>query len=179
MNSPLGSNKELVENKLMLLYLIDKLNLPVSNLQIIKLILGNKLMNYFQLQQNLTELKGAGYLSTTNDGGRTIFSITESGSQVLTLLSDHLHPGIMERIDLLIASVRNNIKNEILITADYYAERENEYIASCKMSEENFTLISIELLAGSKNDAKTICENWKKHSQDIYAEIIETLTKKR
>jgi len=33
------SNKELAENKLILLYIIDKVNIPISNLQITKIIL--------------------------------------------------------------------------------------------------------------------------------------------
>jgi len=40
------SNKELAENKLILLYIIDKVNIPISNLQITKIILENKFMNY-------------------------------------------------------------------------------------------------------------------------------------
>jgi len=50
------SNKELAENKLILLYIIDKVNIPISNLQITKIILENKFMNYFMLQQLLNEL---------------------------------------------------------------------------------------------------------------------------
>ncbi|HPD01451.1 MAG TPA: DUF4364 family protein, partial [Acetivibrio sp.] len=30
-----------------------------------------------------------------------------------------------------------------------------------------------------KNDARRICENWKKNSQTIYSEIIESLLKDR
>jgi len=33
--------------------------------------------------------------------------------------------------------------------------------------------------SGNENDARRICENWKKHSQEIYSEIIESLIKDR
>ena len=56
MNS-LGNNRQLAENKLILLYIIDKLEIPVSNLQMTKIILENKIMNYFLLQQYLDELR--------------------------------------------------------------------------------------------------------------------------
>jgi hypothetical protein len=77
------------------------------------------------------------------------------------------------------SSVRKDIRNEIYITADFTPESENEYMASLKAGEENFTLMKIDVMCGTKNDARTICENWKRFSQDIYAEIIEALTKKR
>ena len=41
------NNRELAENKLILLYIVDKLNMPVSNLQLTKIVMENKLMNYF------------------------------------------------------------------------------------------------------------------------------------
>jgi hypothetical protein len=56
---------------------------------------------------------------------------------------------------------------------------ENEYIASCSVHEDNFSLIDLKITVGTKSDARIICDNWKKHTQAIYAEIIEILTRKR
>ena len=52
----IASNRELAENKLILLYILDKLNMPVSNLQLTKIVMENKLMNYFIFQQFLDEI---------------------------------------------------------------------------------------------------------------------------
>jgi len=57
-----GSSKELAENKIILLYIIEKIGMPVSNIQITKLVLEKKLMNYFLLQQRLNELCESGFL---------------------------------------------------------------------------------------------------------------------
>ena len=55
MNS-LGSNKEIVQNKLIIMYIMHGLNIPVSNIHITKLVLETRLMNYFMFQQCLNEL---------------------------------------------------------------------------------------------------------------------------
>ncbi|NTV89675.1 MAG: DUF4364 family protein, partial [Clostridiales bacterium] len=170
---------EVVENKLILLYTINKLNLPVSNLQLIKLVLENRFMNYFQLQQNLDELERNGSLARTVTGGRSAYGITDSGVKTLQLLSAHLSAGFRARIDDVINSGRKNLREEILVKADFIPENEHDYTASCSVGEEDFPLMKLEVAAGSRNEARAICENWKKHSQDIYAEIIEALTKKR
>ncbi len=177
--NPLGGTKEVVENKLILLYTIHRLNLPVSNLQLIKLVLENRFMNYFQLQQSLDDLERSGYIINTVNEGRSAYSITDSGIKTLQLLSSHLPTGFKARIDNMINTRRKGLKEEILVTADYLPENEHEYISTCSVGEEDFLLMKIEVAAGSRNDAKTICDNWKKYSQDIYAEIIEALTKKR
>jgi predicted transcriptional regulator len=178
MNS-LGSNKEVVENKLILLYIIEKLNVPVSNLQITKLILENKFMNYFLLQQFLNELFESKFLLLEMVDGKTLYKITQAGRNTLEYFSNLIPSGIKARMDNTFTDIRKNIRNETLITADFTPESENKFIASCKVGEDNFSLMEINVTVGTKIDARTVCENWKKYSQAIYSEIIDILTKKR
>jgi len=177
--SNLGSNRELAENKLILLYIIDKINMPVSNLQITKIILENKFMNYFLLQQFLDELQTNGFLIRTLNENKNYYSITASGKQTLNYFLNLIPVGIKTRIDDTTASIQKNIKNETLITADFIPERENEYIVNCKVHEDDFSLIDLSVMVGTRADARMICDNWKNHSQAIYSEIIDSLTRKR
>ncbi|HHW31946.1 MAG TPA: DUF4364 family protein [Clostridiaceae bacterium] len=178
MNS-LGSSKELAQNKLILLYLIDKINMPLSNLQITKIVLANKFMNYFLLQQHLNELCDDNLLSLETIEEKSTYRITANGKKILSYFPGLIPVGIKSRIDNMVSEIRKNIKNETLITADYYPRSENEYIVTCKISEDNFPLLNLELAVGTKNDARMICKNWEQHSQSIYAEIIELLTRDR
>jgi len=178
MNS-LGNNRQLAENKLILLYIIDKLEIPVSNLQITKIILENKIMNYFLLQQYLDELRESNFLSSEQFEGKTLYRITDNGKQTLNYFTNLIPASIRAVIDDAIPSAKSNIRNELLVTADYIPESENEITVSCKVREDKFSLIDLSIAVGTKSDARTICENWKKYSQQIYAEIIESLTRKR
>lgn len=175
----LGSSKELAENKIILLYIIDKISIPVSNIQITKIILENKFMNYFLLQQFLNELCDTNLLDCRNVDGKTFYSITENGKKTLEYFINLIPFGIKATIDNTALEIRKSIRNETLITADYTPKSENEYVVSCKMHEDNFSLIDLKITVGTKNDARIICENWRKSSQEIYSEIIDTLIKKR
>ncbi|MCX7711622.1 MAG: DUF4364 family protein [Clostridia bacterium] len=175
----LGSSRELAENKLILLYIIDKINIPINNLQITKIILENRYMNYFLLQQFLNELCENNLLSSAENDGKAFYTITPSGKQTLSYFVNLIPVGIKKRIDDSFAFLKKRIKNDTYITADYTPESENEYIVSCKVCEDDFSLIDLEIMVGTKNDARSICENWKKHSQQIYSEIIQSLIKKR
>jgi predicted transcriptional regulator len=175
----LGNNKEMAANKLILLYIIDKISLPVSNLQITKLILENKYMNYFFLQQFLNELCDNNFLNREIFEEKSFYNITPSGKQTLSYFLNLIPFGIKSQIDNSIQLIQKNIKNETLITADFTPKSENEFVVSCKVHEDNFSLIDLEITVGSKADARMVCDNWKNHSQSIYPEIIESLTKKR
>jgi len=179
MNMPGGSSREEAEDKLIVLYMLKKLNIRISNLQLTGLMLENKLMNYFCLQQYLDELCKSGMLDAETNGGKTLYGITESGRQTLGYFQNFIPEGVKARIDGSVSSMRGKIRNETLITADYAPESENKYTVSCKISEDDFSLIDLSIAVGTKNDARAICDNWKRHTQEIYSEIIETLTKKR
>jgi predicted transcriptional regulator len=175
----LGTNKELAQNKLILLYIINAVNMPVSNLQITKLILENKFMNYFLFQQFLNELCDNAYLLSETSNGKVFYTITSSGKQTLEYFTSHIPVEIKNKIDSNILSIKTNIRNETYIKADYTLKSENEFIVSCQVREDNFSLIDLNITVGSKSDARTICDNWKKHAQSIYSEIIESLLKNR
>lgn len=175
----LGSSRELAENKLILLYIIDKISIPINNQQITKIILENRYMNYFLLQQFLNELCENNLLLSKELEGKTFYSITQNGKQTLNYFVNLIPVGIKKRIDDSFLYLKKRIKNETYITADYTPESENEYIVSCKVCEDDFSLIDIKIMVGAKSDARAICENWKNNSQQIYAEIIESLIKKR
>ena len=153
----------------------------MSNLQITKLVLENKYMymNYFYLQQFLNELCENNFLNKETSEDKTFYNITQNGKQTLSYFLNMIPFGTKARIDNSIQAIRKNIKNETLITADYTPKSENEFIVSCKVHEDNFSLIDLEITVGSKSDARIICDNWKHHSQNIYPEIIDSLTKKR
>jgi predicted transcriptional regulator len=115
----LGSNREKAQNKLILLYIIDTISIPVSNLQVTKLILDKKFMNYFLLQQFLNELRESGLLSTEIMGDKTMYTITQSGKQTLEYFSSHIPTGMKDSIKNSLAALRTSIKNETHITSDF------------------------------------------------------------
>jgi len=175
----LSSSRELAENKLILLYLIDKINMPVSNLQITKIILENKFMNYFVLQENLNELCCDKLISAAIEDGKTYYSITPKGTQFLNYFPNLINAGIKSNIDSAISTIKKNIKNETSISASYEQSGENDYTVSCRVNEDNYLLMEIKITTGSEEDAATICENWEKYTQDIYTDIVDILTKER
>jgi len=173
------SNKELAENKLILLYIIEKINMPVSNLQITKLIMENNLMNYFFLQQFLNELCDDNLLCIEIRDKKTFYTITDLGKNTLKYL-DYLIPiNVKHRIDIKTKNARKKIRNETFIAADFIPESENKYMVNCSVREDDFTLIELKIAVGNRNDARSICDNWRNYPHKIYMEIIDSLTTKR
>lgn len=58
----LENTEELAQNKLLLLYIIDKSNSSLTNNELTELVLKNNYMNYFLVQQYLSELIESGFI---------------------------------------------------------------------------------------------------------------------
>lgn len=178
MNS-LGSSKEIVQNKLIIMYILKKLGIPSGNSHITRLVLETRLMNYFMFQQCFNELSESGLVGKAGEEASKAFVLTDAGSKALQYFLNLIPEGIKKQLDNQMSTIRKDIREESLITADFTPEGENQFTVICKIGEVDFPLIELRTAVGTKKDARSICDNWKNHSSEIYAEIIESLTKKR
>ena len=182
MNS-LGSNREIVQNKLIIMYMINKLNMPVSNNNITKLVLETRLMNYFMFQQSFNELHEGKLLklipAKDSPDGAEGFVLSTTGVNTLQYFSNLIPPGIKMQLDKMLPDARKEMQGEALVTADFMPESESKFIVTCKVGEKDFPLIELKATVGTRQDARTVCDNWKNFSSEIYGEIITSLTKKR
>lgn len=170
---------ETAENKIFILYFMKKIRMAVGNIQFIKIMLENRFMNYFYLQQYISELIVEGLLSTWRQGGQQFYEINGKGLEVLSMFESILPAGLKSRVDQSITPIRKSIRMETLITADYSPEGEDGYSVSCMIKEDDFSLIELKITVGSKDDARNIYKHWTGFPQEVYMEILETLLKDR
>ncbi len=166
---------ELAENKLLLLFIFKKIKFPVSNNQITQIILENNFINYFTLQQYLTELLSSNFLKYTDETGNHRFVITEKGIRVLSLFENRISEDKMKAVDDYLSEKINNIKKEVTVTADYTIENKGNFIVNLKALENDSILIDIKLNVGSNKDARDLCHKWKNDSSELYNKIIQLL----
>ncbi|GAA0718252.1 DUF4364 family protein [Clostridium malenominatum] len=168
---------DLAENKLLLLYIFDKIKLPITNNQVTQIILENNFINYFTLQQYLSELVSSNFLKYNKVEHKQRLEITERGSKVLTLFSNRLSQNKLDIINDYLEKEINNIKKEVTILSDYTIEDNNKYIVNLKALENDELLIDIKLTLSSNTEARDICNKWKNHSSELYKEIFNLLKK--
>lgn len=64
------------------------------------------------------------------------------------------------------------------VTSEFIPHNENEYSVICKIVENNQILFQLQVYAGTREQAKSISENWNKNSEELYPKILNVLTKK-
>jgi len=173
-----SDNETLAENKALLLYLLNKIDKPIENISFYKLVLTFEDINYFYFQQFLLDLIDNKYiLKGISDKNETIYELTNEGKQAVTLVQD-LIPGFTRfQIDNNFKEDLRSIEDEYSITADFIPESENSYNVICKITENGKVTFEVKTFAGSREQAKSIIDNWKKNAVKLYPKMLKMLTK--
>lgn len=168
----------LAENKVLILYVLEKANKPLTNDVLYKIVLAAVDMNYFYFQQFTLDLINVGYIYSFQKEDQTLYQITDSGKRTLDLTLDLL-PGIIKlRADTNLKPILDSSEEEDSIVAEYTPLSENHYTIVCKVVENNETVFEVKTFAGSREQAKDIVDNWENNANTIYPQILDILTKK-
>ena len=173
-----SDDETLAENKVLILYVLEKANKPLTNDVLYKIVLAAVDMNYFYFQQFMLDLINVGYIFSFQKESQTLYQITDSGKTTLDLTLDLL-PGIIKlKADTNLKPIIDSAEEEQSIVAEYTPLSENHYTIICKVVENNETVFEVKTFAGSREQAKEIVDNWQNNANSIYPKILDILTKK-
>lgn len=169
------NTKELAQNKLIILYIIDIADIPMDNSGITQFVLENNYMNYFMVQQYLSELISSNFIKFYSQNGHEYYEITQKGIKTLDYFKDRIPENIKKDIEQKYNIKRNEMIKETQIIGNYYRKNKSEYIVTLKVIEKDITLFNLSLNVVSNKQAKMICETWKNNPQEIYEKVLNLL----
>ena len=171
----MDETRENAENKVLLLFFAEKVRMPVNSMQLTRIMLEHRFMNYFHMQQCLHELAEGNYLSVETHEGSERYSITPEGTRILDMFGSLLPEGIRNRLLSGIAEIRSGLLRETGVTADMSLVNEDEWLVCLRVTEEDAPLFETRLSVGSREDARTLCRNWKENAARLYPQVIALL----
>lgn len=162
-------------SKLIVLYMLDKVDFTLTNSQISEFVLDKGYTNYFVLQQAFSELEEADFVTTSTVRNSSHYAITEEGRHSIEYFGNHISKDIRDEIDIFMSENRYKLRESNEIIADYYQEKPDEFIVSCQIKEKGQTLVNLQLTVTSEQQAITICDNWHKKNAEFYNNLVMTL----
>ena len=167
--------EELAESKVLILYVLSKINKPITNAELLDLIQSIVEMNYFYFQQFLIDLQENRYIIEFEQEKEKFYAITLSGRETIKLTIDMLPGSIKDKVDETLNKTLKNIEDKEAIYADFYPNKENEFMICCGIREENKKVFEVQIFSSSRDNSIKIMENWKKNAATIYPKIVEML----
>ena len=166
---------DLAENKVLILYLLNKLSDGIKSDNLYKIISSANGIHYFYFQELLTDLINANLVGSVTKDEDTFVKITSESQNSLSLTKS-LWPGILKlKADSVFKNEVSSIAEESSIVTEYIPQNEKNYTVKCKIVEKTETIFEISTFAGSRDRAKQISDNWKNNANIIYPKIINLL----
>lgn len=161
--------------KLIVLYMLNRVDFPLTKAQIGDFILNREYTNFITLQQAIGELIDAGLISARSIRNRTHLILTKEGAQTLGFFTNEISNSIKSDIDAYLLENEMELRNEVSVLADYYKSTTGEFEAHLVAKDKEIPLIDITISVPLEETAISICDNWQKKNQDIYQYIVSQL----
>ena len=171
-----GIDREFTENKIIILYMLNEIALPVSGLHLTDILVRNAFMNYFSQQESISELLDSKMIKEyTDETGKNFYIITEDGKKAVQLLNDIIPIPIRQAFDNRKNEIRQKIKRDWEINARHYIDDNDNHYVRCYVRDGDAFLIDMKISAGNEKLASKMCSNWKRNVEKIYSMVISKM----
>ena len=163
--------------KITILYMLDKAGFPLTNTQISNFFLDRDYTDYFRVQEVIGDLVDADLILAETTHSNTQYTITDSGKETLNYFENKLNDEIEEDVKKFFQENQMEFRQENSLLANYYRTTGQKYSVRCQARSDGDTLVDLTLLVKTKEQAETMCANWKTQNEEVYAYLMDLLMK--
>lgn len=161
--------------KLIVLYMLERVDFPLTKAQVGDFILEKEYTTFLTLQQAISELIDADMIKAKSIRNRTHLEITDEGRETLEFFSNRISTQIKEEINAYFVENKFQLKNEVSIISNYYKSTSGEYEANLIIKEKKINLVDLTMSVPTEEMAASICEKWEAASQEVYGFLVDKL----
>ena len=163
--------------RLIILFMLDKVEYPLTNTQITNFILEKDYTTYFTVQQTFADLLSSDLITAESTHNNTRYRITAEGKEALHFFGDKITDAIKKDILTFFEEHHYDLKQETSVFADYFKATGSGYSVRCQIKETDQTVIDLTLSVSTKEQAQAVCSNWQNQSEQVYATLMDLLIK--
>lgn len=181
MNKILSDKDQIVYDKLIMLFVIDKMEIPLTEDSILDIcsVKNTWIENYMDCKAIIHDLVDSNLLYSIGDAkeGNELFSLTYEGRECLSHLYKRLPLDVREEISAYLQANRLNVKSSQEYSATYSKNDDGSYNVELKIYEPMITqpMFVLNIKAPSRQAANEAIHKWKINAPSIYEQIYEKL----
>ena len=166
-------------NKLKLLFLLDKMELPLTENNIIDICTSrNDWINYMDCKEILWQLKEVGFIFESDyDTNEKRYGITVDGRNCLSHFFLRIPQSLREEITTFVKDNKLNVKRSQEYVADYVKNPDGSHTVNLKIKEplSPTPLLALKLKAPTRHAAILACKKWKENAATIFEYLYDTI----
>ena len=169
---PPGGVRDPSTVKIMICYLLQRLDRPVSESELVELLTGDQTVNYFLLTTALSGLKKLGHLRQKGDS----LLLTQLGRRTAEEVGGELPVTLRERVLARAETLRRENRLHAEPTPDI-AGTEDGYRVDFSFHDGEIEFMKLSLYAPDEVQAGRLRERLLEDYQQLYVDIINRLTR--
>lgn len=161
--------------KLIVLYMLDRVDFPLSNATVIGYINESGLTDYPTILTVIDVLQADGLIDVESNRSNTSYALTDQGLEMLEYFGNKISDDIKAEINEYLKRNKYELKQAANILSESYLTNNGEFAVHCCVKERNATLVDLTVTVPDEEVADQMCMRWKQESSDIYEFIIKKL----
>ncbi|MBR5094856.1 MAG: DUF4364 family protein [Oscillospiraceae bacterium] len=167
----LGLVYEKLDIKMLILYVLRRLPLPVDPETLLEICQYDGRIGYFDWSECLSELLESGHIAETEEG----YQITDKGARNADETESSLSYSIRAKVTKRIEPVAERMRRLASITARHMVG-EDGCMVELAVSDGKGEMIHLHLLCAGEEQARTMEKRFRKDAEGIYQKIVELLS---
>jgi hypothetical protein len=165
----------IAQNKLLILYLLRSISMPLSEMQILRIVTENGWISYFDMKECMFELIESKLVEQRETPSGDFYAISELGRNTLFYFEKELLGSLRKSIDAYCEANRDDLRLETELSAEYVRIDEGEYKVMLKVLENQIPVFELNLITYSKESAEAFIKKWKDVAPKIYKSTYDSL----
>lgn len=160
-----------LEIRILLCYLIKNASAPVSQDELESALLGEELVNYFELASNLSELCSQKLIA--EEGGR--YTLLPAGRDVADTLASDVPRSVREAAERAVMRAQQFTRKSAQHKVDI-SPCGSGYTVRCTITDMGVEMFSLALYMPDRLSAMQARERFIEHGAELYRQSLEVLT---
>ncbi len=168
--------KDPTEIKLAILYVIFYADIPVRDVELKHCMLEATSVDFLDLCDILAQLTEENHIKTVWRDETDKYVLTSSGEDMISMFENKLLPSVKNSLKNSVDQYYKNESTRKSLRCDVVPLSDQLFQAELELKEGKTPLLAMSVLAGSKNQALSICRGFRRDPYGFYKKITELLS---
>ena len=166
-----GFIRDMLDVKVLILYVADQAERPLTVQNIYELCYQDDRLSYFDVCEAVPQLTESGHLVETEPG---LYEITEKGRENVSITGDSVAFTVRESARVAVEDFNRECVRSGKVRTEI-VEDDGSFAARMELRDDNSRLITIEIAAPDKRQARKLAAAFHKCAEQIYSAVLDDL----
>ncbi|MGM0396256.1 MAG: DUF4364 family protein [Bacillota bacterium] len=169
------NTEDVAKQKLLLLYILKASPEPLTKEQLAEILIENFTMNFFIIQQYISELTEGSFISIVERDHFSLLKLKESGSASLEYFKYKIPEDAISKVHIFFGLDSTGTEIPVQAEATSYPRDNGEINVNLKLIEKEETVFSMYISVPNQEQATLLMDKWNKTPELYFKSIIDLL----